>query len=131
MVGRKEGGLYICTYINGQQGLTVNSKRSDPTFKNIYVALFYLSICLINLLTHRPQPSLPPHCPLPPMLGNIFMYNNQYPPSLFLADLECMLATCFLQSFLHMFVLQGNNRTVTTKRTYNATSMSHISSYNN
>ena len=71
---------------------------------------------LINLLTHRPQPSLPPHCPLPPMLGNIFTYSNQYPPSL-LADLECMLATCFLQSFLHMFVLQGNNRTAITKHT--------------
>ena len=27
MVGRKEGGPYICTYINGQQGLTV-AKRS-------------------------------------------------------------------------------------------------------
>ena len=27
-VGRKEGGLYICTYINGQQGLTVNAQWS-------------------------------------------------------------------------------------------------------
>ena len=24
MVGSKEGGPYICTYITGQQGLTVN-----------------------------------------------------------------------------------------------------------